>query len=444
MIEPRRLIAVSALFLLSGCSIFENSDQVVAGGGFVVADEPQAAEVGAGVLEHGGNAVDAAAATYLALSVTYPVAAGLGGGGLCVVHAQQENETFDFEPGEASGGGPYAIPGNVSGFARLQALYGRIPWQSVVSPAESLAAAGFQISQALADRLATSVNIIRLDATLSAEFLDESGELKPAGSRVAAPELAQTLSQIRTRGPEVFYRGAPASQIISYSREQVGALSAADLGSYTPTRSPAQSISIAGTAAYLPSASSISGRFAGAVLSHLVGTRGEVASGGSELASRVFSAAATETGTRNTVPLPPDLGATGFAAVDKEGLAIACGVTMNGAFGSGHSVASLGVTLASAPDASPTARSGKFLTPLIASSDGQVSLAGSGTGGPEGTAAILLALLQVANGEDIDRPGVLQPTGREPQQTVNAIGCREGICVASADPLGSGVGTSGN
>lgn len=156
MIETRRLIAVVATLFLSGCSIFGNSDQVAAGGGFVVADDPQAAEVGAGILEHGGNAADAAAATYLALSVTYPVAAGLGGGGVCGVHAQQVNETFDFESGEARGGGSYAVPGNVSGFARLQALYGRLPWQRVVSPAESLAAAGFHISQALADRLATS------------------------------------------------------------------------------------------------------------------------------------------------------------------------------------------------------------------------------------------------------------------------------------------------
>lgn len=127
-------------------------------------------------------------------------------------------------------------------------------------------------------------------------------------------------------------------------------MSAADLGSYTPRRFPAQTITIADRAAYLPSAASISGSFAGAVLSHLVGTSGEVAAGGSELASRVLSAVAARAGARIAVPRPSDLGAPGFAALDGEGMAVACGVTMNGPFGSGHSVPSLGVTLANARD----------------------------------------------------------------------------------------------
>lgn len=142
----------------------------------MVGDEPQSVETGAAVLAHGGNAVDAATASYFALSVTYPVAAGLGGGGVCIVRdpARSQPEAYVFFARTAGRGGAYAIPGNVSGFSLLQATYGRLPWQRVVSPAESSAAAGFLISQALAARLVASQDLIRLDAGLASEFLDES------------------------------------------------------------------------------------------------------------------------------------------------------------------------------------------------------------------------------------------------------------------------------
>lgn len=425
--------------------MFGSSDQIVAGSGFVVADEPQAAQVGAAILAHGGNAIDAISATYFALAVTYPVAAGLGGGGLCVVHTGRVNSTFDFAAGDASAGGPYAVPGNVSGFSSLQANYGTLPWQRVVSPAESLAAAGFRISQALAGRLAASANVVRLDATLSAEFLNEAGELKPAGTRVASPELAQTLSLIRTRGPQSFYRGGSlANQIAAYSSAQGGAITVADLDSYRPSRATARAMNIAGTMAYLPSISSASGRFAAAVLSHLVDSRGVVAAPASKLVPLVRSVVQAVNATRSGAPLPPDLGTTGFAAVDRNGMAAACGVTMNGPFGTGHTVTPTGVTLANAPKAGAFPDSTTYLTPVIAVSDQQVTFVGTGTGGPEGSAAILLALLQMADGEDIVRPGALIPTGREPQQTVNVIDCRNGTCVAAADPRGFGLGAGGN
>ena len=199
----------------------------------MVGDEPQAVEAGATVLAHRGNAADAAAATYFALAVTYPVAAGLGGGGICIVYnPQQKNgEEFDFLAREASGRGPYSIPGNVAGFALLQSTYGQLPWQRVVSPAESFAAAGFSISQALYARLSTNQDVIRLDAELAREFLDEAGHLKPTGAIVQAPALAQTLSQVRAtaqmrftrarlraRSPATRTRRAVISPLRSYPR----------------------------------------------------------------------------------------------------------------------------------------------------------------------------------------------------------------------------------
>src|SRR6185503_11729176 len=102
---------------------------------------------------------------------------GLGGGGICIVQDRGRGtvEEFDFLARDASGGGAYAVPGNVRGFALMQSLYGALPWQRDVSPGEEYAAAGFPISHALAPRLAAARDIIRLDASLAGEFLDEGG-----------------------------------------------------------------------------------------------------------------------------------------------------------------------------------------------------------------------------------------------------------------------------
>ena len=81
---------------------------------------------------------------------------------------------FDFLTKAPSAGGAYALPGAVAGFATMQKLYGALPWQRVVAPGEAYAATGFPISQALAARLVSAQNILRLDASLAAEFLDQN------------------------------------------------------------------------------------------------------------------------------------------------------------------------------------------------------------------------------------------------------------------------------
>src|SRR5581483_6417557 len=191
------LAAAAGALILAACSFGGDATPPVSG--YAVGDEPLAVKAGVDVLADGGSAADAASAMYFMLSVTYPVAAGLGGGGLCIVHDQQTGRTeeFDFLARNAMGGGAYAVPGNVRGFATMQAIYGRLPWARDVAPAEAYAATGFPVSQALAARLASAQDVIRLDANLAAEFLDESGQVRKAGAIVSNPDLSASLSQIR-------------------------------------------------------------------------------------------------------------------------------------------------------------------------------------------------------------------------------------------------------
>jgi gamma-glutamyltranspeptidase/glutathione hydrolase len=101
------------------------------------------------------------------------------------------------------------------------------------------------------------------------------------------------------------------------------------------------------------------------------------------------------------------------------------------------------VVLANAPSA-PAGIAGAFLTPVIArDSNGQAVLTGVGAGGPNGTAAIAYALLKLAAGQQIGRPGDLRSTGAAPMVTVNVISCQS-ACVALPDPGGHGLGAATN
>ena len=182
--------------------------------GIAVADEPLAARAGASALTLHGNAVDAVATMFFTLAATYPAAAGLGAGGICLVsEANGQVIEFDFLTKAPRRAGAYALPGAVKGFAAIHKLYGALPWQRVVAPGEAYAATGFPISQALAVRLAAAQNIVRLDAALAAEFLDDSGRPRAAGTEAKNVPLGETLSQIRLNGADGFYMGSVAERI---------------------------------------------------------------------------------------------------------------------------------------------------------------------------------------------------------------------------------------
>jgi gamma-glutamyltranspeptidase/glutathione hydrolase len=438
-------VALIALVFLTGCSWIGGDTAPPRVGGLVVGDEPYAVRAGAAALAEGGSAADAATATYFALAATYSVAAGIGGGGICIVHEQKSgrSEAISFLARDAAGGGAFAVPGAVRGFGLLQATYGHLPWQRDVAPGEGFAATGFPISRALSARIVASQDIIRLDANLSAEFLSEAGFVKPVGTVVSNPALGATLSAIREEGPDGFYRGSVAANIAKYSSAQNGAITLAELASYAPQRNRATAMNIGGEIAYLSPNNLGSGAFAEGLLSQLLDAQGGVASA-ENLTASVATATKASLDKFNIASLPRDLGATGFAATDNSGQSVACAVTMNGPFGSGHTAEGTGIALAKAPSSGQAGLSAAFLTPVIATeSGGSLSLAGAGAGGPNGTAAIAYALIKLGAGQDITKPGELRTTGIAPYDTINVIACPEGVCSAIPDPGAMGMGAAG-
>lgn len=397
--------------------------------GIAAADEPLAARAGAGALQSKGSAVDAVAAMFFTLTATYPAAAGLGGGGICLVsEAGGRVMEFDFLTKAPRRAGAYALPGAVKGFAVMHKLYGALPWQRVVAPGEAYAATGFPISQALAVRLAAAQNIVRLDASLAAEFLDETGNVRAAGSETRNLPLAESLGQIRLKGADGFYTGAVADRLIAYSDAQGGGISAAELQATAPLQGAARSRAVGNLVLWLPGARTGAGVFSTSMLDNLSRGRGGA---NTDLAVQQSLAGF------GVASLPGDLGSTGFAAVDANGQAAACAVTLNGPFGSGRTATGTGIVLGATPS-SQTGLASAFLTPMLATSGGAVTLAGTGAGGPKGAAAAIAAALDVARGRPLGKRGDLRGTGSAPYDAVNMISCNEQACIALTDPGGHG------
>ncbi|MGB5176812.1 MAG: gamma-glutamyltransferase, partial [Thermoanaerobaculia bacterium] len=139
-------------------------------GGAVASAEPASTEVGLEILRAGGNAVDAAVATALALAVVHPQAGNLGGGGFAVVRMEGQLTSLDFREiapaaatremyldtegrpvKDASIIGPLAagVPGSPVGLYELHQRFGSLAWPRVLRPAQLLASDGFLVTSRL-------------------------------------------------------------------------------------------------------------------------------------------------------------------------------------------------------------------------------------------------------------------------------------------------------
>jgi gamma-glutamyltranspeptidase/glutathione hydrolase len=224
----------------------------------IASEHALASEAGLRVSREGGNAVDAAVATALAVGVVNPSSCGIGGGGFMLifdrasgkVHALDYRETapaaarsdmFDGRPANASvrGGLAVAVPGEVAGLHRAWRRFGSLPWAQLVAPAISYARDGFAIEEHLAEEIAARRDEIAARPSLASLLLHPDGRPLAKGERLRQPELAATLERVATLGPTAFYDGPVASAIARSVEAEGGVLRASDLRRYrTIWRSP--------------------------------------------------------------------------------------------------------------------------------------------------------------------------------------------------------------
>ena len=223
-----------------------------AAGGMVVSQSDIASEVGWQVIRGGGNAVDGAVATALALAVTHPTAGNIGGGGFIVFRsADGTATTFDFRELAPAGSSPtmwmkdgkydfdihhnshrsVGVPGTVAGLYLAHQKLGSKPWKDLVLPAVALARDGFEISDGLARSLERMIPEFKKYPASLAQF-SKNGEPYRPGETLKQADLARTLQRIADQGPAGFYEGETAALIEKEMQANGGLIGRADLKNY--------------------------------------------------------------------------------------------------------------------------------------------------------------------------------------------------------------------
>jgi len=271
----RPLIALAATLFLSACSLTwpeaasphaEQSRPPEAGiahGPFVSAANPMAAEAGMAVLRRGGSAVDAAVAVQAVLGLVEPQSSGLGGGGFMVFYDAETRAVTVYDGRETApasatpdlfiedgrpmgfveavlSGRSVGAPGAVAVLAMAQAEHGRLNWSQLFGDAERLARDGFVVPP----RMGAFINMPEdrapqgHTAWARAYFERPDGARPQAGEVMTNPAYAETVRRLAAEGPDYFYRGDLARQIVAavQAGDRPGGLTLADMDAYRPVR----------------------------------------------------------------------------------------------------------------------------------------------------------------------------------------------------------------
>jgi gamma-glutamyltranspeptidase/glutathione hydrolase len=235
--------------------------------GVVVSQSRNAAEAGVAVLEAGGNAIDAAVATALALAAVEPWNSGLGGIGHALVHRAGEvrAEAVDFGPtapgrldasrfsltgrvasdlfgwpeveGDVNIHGPlsFVVPSAAAGYAEMHGRWGRLPLAEVAAPAIALARRGLPQDWYTTLKVANSAAILRLYPESARVYLrDGLPPVPPYQGGLGyfrLGRLAETLERLAHAGWRDLYEGEIAASIVADVAAMGGVLSAEDLRS---------------------------------------------------------------------------------------------------------------------------------------------------------------------------------------------------------------------
>ena len=226
--------------------------KIASGRGAAVATaHPLATEAAAQVLADGGNAVDAWITASLVIAVTQPQSSGIGGGGFALVRTSTgEAKAYDFreeapmataledyldDSGQAVAersrhhGLAVGVPGLIRGLADVHRAHGVLQWSRLVMPATEIAEHGFAVGR----DLARAIEVVEPFMSPAAkELFYPDGKALLQGQILKQPALAQTLKAIADDGPDVFYQGPIAEDIVATVADHGGVMNVRDLAGY--------------------------------------------------------------------------------------------------------------------------------------------------------------------------------------------------------------------
>jgi len=253
-VVPVAKAIVLAVGLLTAWGAAAAADEVTAQQGMVSSAHELASMAGVEILQRGGNAVDAAVATALALNVVEPNASGIGGGGFMTIYlaAAEQVIVLDYretapasatkdmfsssraqaEQWSAVGGKSVAVPGWLLGMWTALERYGTMSFADVAAPAIRLAEDGFVVHP-----MQTGIIIDSFPKLLAytppdlLPYLDQGLPIE-AGMVLRQPALAGAFRLIAEQGPGVFYGGSMGKAVVAAVNRAGGAMTIEDLADY--------------------------------------------------------------------------------------------------------------------------------------------------------------------------------------------------------------------
>ncbi|CAD5114720.1 DgyrCDS3763 [Dimorphilus gyrociliatus] len=222
--------------------------------GAVVCDVPKCSDLGRKILEDGGSAVDAAVTTTLCVGLVDAQFSGVGGGGFMVVrkHKQDVNLAIDFRetaPGKTTkemfkgkenslfkNGLSVAVPGEIKGLYEAHQKFGQKSWKDVVMPVVKLARDGFEATADMIRVLEKEKDLIKNTYAdpqkhLRTNYFNGENIIKK-GDKIKRTVFANVLEKVALNGPDAFYKGPIAENIVSAVNKSGGIMTLSDLANY--------------------------------------------------------------------------------------------------------------------------------------------------------------------------------------------------------------------
>jgi gamma-glutamyltranspeptidase / glutathione hydrolase len=214
----------------------------------VSTSQPLAAQAGLSMLARGGNAVDAAIATAITLTLVEPTGNGVGSDAFAIVWDGTELHGLN-----ASGRSPAAwtperfagldtmpfrgwesvtVPGAVSAWVSLSDRFGKLPFIELFEPTIEYAQNGFIVTPIIAELWRRAAKELGEYPGFAQTFLP-NGQAPRAGERFVNRPLAETLKLIAQSKGDAFYKGTLAEAICDFATEHGAALTRADMAAHT-------------------------------------------------------------------------------------------------------------------------------------------------------------------------------------------------------------------
>jgi gamma-glutamyltranspeptidase/glutathione hydrolase len=256
MPKQTALIAIASCLMaaapdVQGQDRSQSRSMVASRSGIVASESVLASQVGARILEQGGNAMDAAVATNAMMGLIAPMNDGVGGDLFAIIYEAKTGKLYGLN---ASGWSPAAltptyllaqdvktmpqrgihavtVPGAVNGWDKILKKFGRKSFADVLAPAITYADSGFPVGEVVSAFWRDSEKDLKADEPTAKTYLI-NGHVPAAGEVFRNPDLAWTYRQIASGGKDAFYKGEIARKILATSKSHGGTMTAADLAEF--------------------------------------------------------------------------------------------------------------------------------------------------------------------------------------------------------------------